>query len=296
MMYEAHEAENNDNRYTIEFPESRLILGADQQRHGIVSLQMQEISGELIREPYFGLNVYRLMSSGKLMGVARYEPFRVTSFASNRLVLEWEAQDAHPCNMVATYEAINESVLDFTLSVEALQQLESYEVSISSYFDFSWEPFAVISSWPGKNDDADMRLIKMEDHPYIKGYYFCLPRDQKAAHIRTDGRWADAATGQMIAHHVIGPCYGRPIAIMASQEGYVVQMTDPEHCLAIDVTYASPDTEDDIMKHNATYLNLFGENLQPGDKRSARIRQVLCKGEVNLSDVLDLYHEFLDSL
>ncbi len=291
-----HTPDNNDNRYTFQFPETRLILGADKQRHGIVSLRTQETSGELIREPYFGLNVYRLMSSGKLMGVARYEPFRVTSPAGNRLVLEWEPQDVHPCNMIASYEAINEFVVDFTLSVEALKPLERYEVSISSYFDFSLEPYAVISSWPGKNDDADMRLIKMEDHPYIKGHYFCLPRDQQAAHIRTDGRWADPGTGRMIAHHVIGPCYGRPIAIMASKQEYVVQMTDPDHCLAIDVTYASKDTEDNIMQHNATYQNLFGDNLQAGDKRSARIRQVLCKGEVNLSNVLNLYNEFLSSL
>jgi hypothetical protein len=37
-------------------------------------------------------------------------------------------------------------------------------------------------------------------------------------------------------------------------------MTDPDHCLAIDVTYAGKDTGDNIMQHNATSMAVLTYN------------------------------------
>lgn len=286
---------NQPLRYTYEFPDTKIIFGADQQKHGIVSLKMGDSPLEYIRDPYYGLNVYRLMSGGRLMAIARTEPFKVQESSDSSLTLDWEPTEAHPVKISVTYK-ISESIVDFTLHSETLAALTNYEISICTYFDFSLEPYAIIGRRPHSSEAADLQLLKVEDHPYIKGYYVCFPRDAYTTHIRTDGRWRNESTGQMIAHHVIGPYYGRPVAIMANEDSYVVQMADSRYCNGIDTTYSSLDQKDNIMLHNALYFNLFGEDMQPGDRRTARMRQVLCKGKVDFEKVLELYDEFLQSL
>lgn len=280
-------------RYSFSFPSTKVVLAADSQRHGIVALQTGKSPLNLIREPYYGLNVYRLMSSGQLMAIARSEPFQVTEATEQRMVLDWQSTSAHPVKLNAAYELVDETTIDFTLSAVALQPLEGYEISICTYFDFSMEPYTVIADKQPGHSEGALQLFKVEDHPYVKGYYVCFPRDARTAHMRTDGRWRDNNTGNMIAHHVIGPYYGKPIAIMANKEHYIVQMTDSTHCNGIDTTYSSDDKKDHIMLHNALYFNCFGDHFQKGERRATRIRQVLCQGEIDLSFVLRLYEEFL---
>lgn len=284
-----------DIRYTYSFPDHSVVLAADSKRHGVVAIQPEGTAVNLIREPYFGLNVYRLLNEGQLMAIARAEPFQVAERTSTLLSLDWETTTAHPVKLDVSYELKDAATIDFKLSATAQQALQSYEISISSYFDFSMEPYAVISA-KAPGTDGEQLLLKVEDHPYIKGYYVCFPRDARTAHLRTDGRWRDGRTGQMIAHHVFGPYYGLPIAIMANQDHYIVQMSEATHCNGIDTTYSSEDKKDNIMLHNALYFNLFGDSFQAGEQRTARIRQVLCQGEVNLEKILTLYDQFLASL
>lgn len=291
-----NQAEPTEIRHELNGGRTRFILGADSARHGLVSMQTADSTFNFVREPYFALNLYRLMSGGRLKAIARQEPFRIAASTAERLTLEWNETEQHPVRTTASWSLADPDTIDLDLSIEALQSLPDYEISISSYFDFALEPYTVISRWPGKTEANDLRLLKVEDHPYIKGYYVCFPRESRSAHLRTDGRWRDEKTGSMIAHHVFGPYFGRAIAIMAQPGQYIVQMTDPRHCNAIDTTYSSPDKEDSIMRHNALYFNLFGEDLQPGDRRTTRIRQVLCQGEVNLESVLALYDSFIASI
>src|SRR5690606_7904311 len=129
-------------------------------------------------------------------------------------------------------------------------------------------------------------------HPYIKGHYLYFPRDSQAAATRLDGRWMNRKTGQPIAPFVTGPCYGKPIGIMATDKLALVQMADPDTCGAIGITYSSDEENDSIRRHNAVYITLFGEDLEPGEKRQGRIRQKLIKGKVELGSVLDLYENF----
>lgn len=285
---------DKEKRYAFDFPELRLTLGADAKRHGIVSMRIggEEAERELIMEPFFALNVYRLMGAGGLIGYARSEPFRASA-AADGLHLDWQPTERHPCKMDGLYRIVDQRTVDFTLSVEALQPLERYEVSVSSYFHFMLEPYAMLAAWPGQTEDAEMRLVKMEDHPYIKGHYVCLPRDWKYARTRTDGRWFDRTRDKLIAHHVIGPAYGRPVAVMAGPGVWILQMTEPAACSAIDITYASDDDTDNIKQHNAMYFNLFGEDLSPGDRRQATVRQVLCEGEADPALILKLYRDFM---
>ena len=52
-----------------------VVLRADAKRHGLVCLRRQGSELNLVRQPYFSLNVYRFMSAGTLMAIAHDEPF-----------------------------------------------------------------------------------------------------------------------------------------------------------------------------------------------------------------------------
>ncbi|TMV47475.1 hypothetical protein FE783_20965 [Paenibacillus mesophilus] len=290
----------NDQQTAIEkkrFPyrvgDTDIILGADKEKHGLASLRRPEAGFDLVREPYFALNLYRIMFDRRLQGIARYEPIVIKSQSERGLVLEWEPTDVNPCRMEAAYEIVDESTIDLTVSIEAFKPMSKYEITVSSYFDFAMEPYAIIPKWPAKTDSADMLLHKVEDHPLIKGHYVYLPRDNEAGHTRLDGRWLNEKTGLPIAPFVTGPFYGRAVAVMGTGDLHVVQMADPAECGAVGVTYSSLEENDSIRKHNALYFTLFGGDLAPGDRRTARMRQVTVAGEAALEQTLDLYEKFM---
>jgi hypothetical protein len=278
-------------RYAYRVGNTELTLGADSGKHGLTSVKIGGQPFDLIRSPYFGLNLYRIMYGGRLRGYARTEPFRVKAEAENGITLAWQSTRANPCRLEATYTVLDEFTVELAVSLEALEYLPNYELSVSTYFDFALEPYALIPPWPGKTDNADLRLLKLEDHPLVKGHYIYFPRDSKAAATLFDGRWIDGNTGRPIAHFVSGPCYGRPIGIMASNELTAVQMADPATCSAISITYASDET-DSIRHHNAVYFTLFGCDLEPGDSKTARIRQTVLPGSPDKERILKLYSEF----
>lgn len=280
-------------RTTFHVGNAAIVLGADKEKHGLASLRRPEADFDLVREPYFALNLYRIMYDRRLHGIARYEPISVKSQNDRGLVLEWEPTDINPCRIEAVYDIVDESTIDLTVSIEAARAASKYEISVSSYFDFALEPYAVIPKWPAKTDEADMLLHKVEDHPLIKGHYVYLPRDNEGGHTRLDGRWLNEKTGLPIAPFVTGPFYGRAAAVIGSKDLNVIQLADPAECSGIGVTYSSEEENDSIRKHNALYFTLFGGDLRPGDKRTARMRQVTAAGEANLESTLGFYKAFV---
>lgn len=295
LMKQENETKLETKRIPFQFGDANIVLGADREKHGLVSYRKQGIGFDLVREPYFALNLYRIMNGGCLSGIARTEPFRIESESANKLVLHWEPTPTNPCRMEAVYEIIDAATIDLTISIEAASPLSKHELSISSYFDFTLEPYAVLPSWPAKTGDGDMVLHKVEDHPLIRGHYVFLPRDNEAGHTLLDGRWINEKTGKPIAHFVTGPFYGRPIAIMSNEDVHVVQMADPSECSAVGITYSSLNEEDSIRKHNALYFTLFGSDLQQGERRTAVMRQVVLSGKPTLERTLELYDQFMSS-
>ncbi|MFC3767405.1 hypothetical protein ACFOSW_01865 [Paenibacillus sp. GCM10012303] len=289
----AGERIEGDKRYSFRLDDTDIVLGADKGKHGLVSCRVPGIGYDLVREPYYVLNLYRIMNEGRLRAIARNEPFVVSEETASGIRLQWEPTEANPCRMEAVYTIADASTIDLSITIEAVKPLSGHELTISSYFDFLLEPYAVLPNWPGKKDDSDLHLLKVEDHPYIKGHYVYFPRDNEAAHTHLDGRWLDEKSGKPIAHFVTGPYYGRPIAVMGNEDVHVVQMADPAECGAIGITYSSPEENDSIRRHNALYFTLFGGQLQAGDRREARMRQVILSGKPSLDRLLELYKQFV---
>ncbi|MFB9756881.1 hypothetical protein ACFFNY_35390 [Paenibacillus hodogayensis] len=283
-----------EQRYTLRARDTAVVLGADRQRHGLVSLTAPGLERNVVREPYFALNLYRIMHGGRLAAIARYEPFELVYATESGLKLAWQPTEANPCRLEAEYTIVDEATVDLKLFLEAQQPLSNYELTVSSYFDFALEPYSVVPSWPGKTAEDDLLLLKLEDHPYIKGHYVYLPRDNSAAHTLLDGRWLDEKSGRPIAHFVTGPCYGVPAAVMGTESLHIVQAARPDECRAIGITYSSPDESDIIRQHNALYFTLFGGDLEPGDRRTAAIRQTLVAGPPTLASVRRVYESLTE--
>lgn len=285
--------ELGNQQYLYQFNDSEVILSGDNERHGIISMKRPEFQDEIIQsERTFLLNLYRLNSRGEFRGLARREPFIVSEASESGITLQFPPTEVNPLNMKAAYSVHNDSVIDLTVSIESEQDLADYEVFISSYMHGSFEPYTIIPTWPGKEADEDMLLYKVEDQPLLKGYYLYFPRDDKAVHNLFDGRWIDRSKNKRIIEAVAGPMYGKPIAIMANEHLSIIQMAEVNECPGTLITYSSDDQSDPIYKHHATYFSLFGNDIQAGEKRQTRIRQVIRPGKPNLQDVLKLYEQF----
>ncbi len=270
-------------------PGYSLQLDGTPKRHGIVSLTTGESHPNAVREPYFLLNIYRVLADGKLWTVARDEPFTVET-QENGMVLHWQPTDTLPVEMRATYQVQHDGSLTLELWVRAAADLARFEISVSSYFDFAYEPYGVLNL--GQQDgskQAQLALWKAEDQPFVRGHYIHLSRDDQGTLTRMDGRWNNEA-GQSIAPAVYGPNYGQPIAAMAAEfEGEtvtIVQSAQRETCDGISLTYSSENTSDNIRNHNALYFSLFGDDLRSGDERTALVRQSIVRETPNIENVM----------
>lgn len=268
-------------------------LDGDEKRHGIVSLTTGKGQPNMVRDPYFLLNIYRVLADGKLWTVARSEPF-TTDWHTNGVTLHWNPTATLPAELRASYVVEDDASVTLRFRVRAVRDLARFEISVGSYFDFSYEPYAVLSINP--QDGTHVRqpvLWKAEDQAFVRGHYIHLPRDDQGSITRMDGRWNNPETGKTIAPAVYGPEYGEPVAVMASAEHqiYVVQSTSREVCDAISITYSSDNTNDNIRNHNATYFSLFGEDLKQGDEREATIRQSILQGQPTLEKIREIMGE-----
>lgn len=266
-----------------------LTLDGTPKRHGIVSLTTAPSHPNAVREPYFLLNVYRVLADGKLWTVARDEPFTVEP-RENGQILHWQPTATLPVEMRAAYQVQDDDSLTLELWVRAAADLARFEISVSSYFDFAYEPYGVIDlDVQDGSHQKQPALWKAEDQPFVRGHYIHLSRDDQGTMTRMDGRWNNEA-GQCIAPAVYGPHYGQPAAVMAASfEGEpitIVQSAQRESCDGISLTYSSENTSDNIRNHNALYFSLFGEDLSSGDERTAVLRQSVLREVPGIENVL----------
>ncbi|HET7559356.1 MAG TPA: hypothetical protein VFK80_05300 [Limnochordia bacterium] len=266
-----------------------LELRADAQRHGITSYRL--VGGEeLIQAKLYALNAYRLLATGRLLAIARQEPF-AARLEGGRLHLEWEPTKKHPAIMRWTYGVDDQGAVDVEITVEAVRAVPGYELFTSSYFDPRLQAYLVLPKRAGRTAAEDLQLYKLDGTPFIYGNYVMAPRDYAALAMRADGRW-DGDGGIPIAPWSVGQHYGRPVAVMADADVHVVHLADTLACASVNASYDDPDPTDGIAHHHALYFGLFSENLPAGAVRRARLRQVVRRGSPQLGEIVGLYERF----
>ena len=86
------------DHYRVDTPAMSLVLHADPKLHGITSMHVSGDGRELVHERLFLLNVYRLLCTGRLMAIARDEPFG-TALEDGTLWIRWRPTEAHPVRL-----------------------------------------------------------------------------------------------------------------------------------------------------------------------------------------------------
>ena len=146
-----------------------LELRADQEMQGVTSLRMAGSKQELVQRPppLFLLNAYRLFATGRLLAIARTEPFD-SSVEDGRLCLRWKPTTQHPVRLEMTYEVMAPATVDVTLTAIAEQDITGYEVFTSSYFDYTLEPSIVVPLRAGQTEFDELRLLKLKGNPFVR--------------------------------------------------------------------------------------------------------------------------------
>jgi hypothetical protein len=70
-------------------------------------------------------------------------------------------------------------------------------------------------------------------------------------------------------------------------------MANPRHVFAISARYHATNDADRLTPYSAFDFSLFGDDLLPGDERTAQVRLVLTTLDQEMSQPLKLYEDFL---
>ena len=89
--------------------------------------------------------------------------------------------------------------------------------------------------------------------------------------------------------------YAHPLAFMTDPEKKlaVVLMMRTESCSAISARYFSEHDEERATTYSAFDFLVFGDDLLPGDVRTADVRLVLTPLDADMSQPLKLHEKFL---
>lgn len=216
---------------------------------------------------YLG-HVYRLLADGRYLMTAREQPHE-GRIEPDRAVARWAPLEVHPAAIEAVWQVSGERTLDFTITVACEAPLARYELYLSHYFAAAWRPYIYLrpADFLGSTEPI---LWPCEVNEFIRGVYLAFPRDREAILTLFDGRWH----GDHPVPFAVGRCHHAPLAIYASplDRLAVVVTARRTECFCVYTTYDSPDARDNILHHNSLYFGMFGEDLGPGDERTAHLR------------------------
>ncbi len=277
----------------------RGVIRLDGAYHGVTELVDQATGRQVIYPGLSALNLYRLMSVNRVMGVPRHMN-RTTKSAVNWVEVTWPPTDTHlgevtsrhQGQITARYEISAPRAIDLTITVESQGTYAGYELFLSNYFDKSLTPYVYLRPVHGsKQANRDLvQPIVPTVNDVFRGTLLVFPRDVHAARLGLDGRW-DLTDIQLCPVRHYADC----LAVLADSErklGFVL-MSHPRDCFALSTRYHAERDEDRLTPYSAFDLSLFGNDLSPGNRRVVKVRLALTELDEKMSQPLELYRAFV---
>ncbi len=286
--------ESAENVFRFQTEEIQGSIRLDGAYHGVTRLVDRRTGKQVIDPRYSALNLFKLMSVNQAMGMPRTMDRKV--HASSRWVeVKWPATEGHHGEITARYEVRDPNAIDLAVTVRSAGAYPGYEVFTSSYFDKGLRPHVYLQPTgrgPG-GGEADLVLPRVND--VFRGTVLVFPRDWHAARRCVDGRWNRDERGTPIVQMCPVRRYAYCLAFMADPENRlgVVLMSDPRQCYAVSTRYHADDEKQRLTDYSAFDLSLFGDDLLPGDQRTARVRLAVVALDSQGSQPVKLYREFL---
>jgi len=263
--------------------------------HGVNRFSLKQTGRQVIDPRYSALNLFKLMARNQYMGMPRSTE-RTVKMASDAVEVTWSPTQQHKAEITARYEVSGPASVDLTVTVHSEGTYPAYEIFIPSYFDKSLRPYLYLKQARNPKKPPDLVVPMVND--LYRGTLLVFPRDIHAARVSMDGRWdrnefnADIAPVTPVRH------YGYCFAFLADADKTfaVVVMADPRDCYAISARYHADEPKDRMTSYSAVDFCMFGENLLPGQQRSARLRLALTPLDKEMSQPLQLYRDFIASI
>ena len=288
-------AANPEGGYDFKTKEMTGTIVPTGEYFGVTRLIDPRSGRQLIDPRYAALNLFKLMAANQFMGEPRaMERTIETASNGNGLEITWPPTDRHQAEVTARYEVNEPDSVDLTVTVRAVGVYPAYEIFASSYFDSELKPHVLLQPARGRNREPDLVVPTVND--IFRLMLPVFPRDAHAARLCLDGRWDRSESQAKVVKTVPARRYGRCLVYFSDpgETFAVVLMSRPADCFAISTRYHAEKKEDRMTSYSAADFSLFGENLLPGDTRTARLRIALVALEGDQSQPLDAYRKFLE--
>lgn len=282
-----------NNRYDFETEQMQGSIRLDAAYHGVTRLVDKRTGRQLIDPRYSALNLFKLQAVSQFMGQPR-EMKRTMTVLPTALEIKWPATDAHQAEITARYEVIDPNAVELTVTVRARGTYPGYEVFLPNYFDKTLRPHVYLK--PARGPSApEPELVVPAVNDVFRNMLLVFPRDVHAARRCLDGRWDRSEFKTPTVPVCPVRRYAHCLAFQADPDRQVaaVLMAHPRHCYGISTRYHADSDADRLTTYSAFDFSLFGDDLLPGDERSAKVRLALTALDRELSQPLKLYQAFL---
>jgi len=273
------------NSFDFETEQMQGTIRLDGAYHGVTRLVDKRTGRQVIDPRYSALNLFRLMSVNRVMGLPRQMDRTITTEPYS-VRITWPATETHAGEISARYEVVSQNALDVTVAVKSQGTYAGYELFLSNYFDKALRPHVHLQTLRG--DTRSLVVPTVND--VFRGTLLVFPRDAHAARRGLDGRWEPNVIQLCPVRH-----YLHCMAYFTDPDDRlaVVLMSRPRDCFAISTRYHADADADRLTDYSALDLSLFGDDLLPGQERAVTVRIALTAPGDNDSQPLQLYREFL---
>lgn len=287
--------------FDFETEQMQGTIRADGAYHGVASLVDRRTGRQLIHPSLAALNLYRLTSVNQVLGIPRSME-RTVHAAPDSVEVKWAAADApkdeatarrQVGEITARYEVFEPNVIEVTVTVRSQRTFPGFEVFMPSYLAKAMQPHIYLQPRGfGRGDTVrEPDLVVPTVNDVFRGTLLAFPRDDHAARRCLDGRWDRLSEIQVCPVRYYAHC----LAFLADRENRtaVALMAHPRHCFAISARYHADNEADRLTPYSAFDFSLFGDDLLPGDERTAKVRLVLTPLDPELSQPRKLYEAFI---
>jgi hypothetical protein len=226
------------------------------------------------------LSFYRVFTTNKRHWTAGWDwPSTSALLPDGAVRIIWPALKERPFELSVVYRWRDAQTLDVATTVRAVQDLDSFEVFLASYFEESFpSPYVYVRA----NPQADGKPGFMLAHRSY-GDWLMFPRDDAVVALIRDGRWTQEPhpVNWAVMSHLAAPvCVRRG----GDTDLTMILMAPPADCFAIGTPYEGEG-------HFSLYLSLFGRDIKVDDTAVARTRLVVT-GASSDAQVLALYERY----
>lgn len=262
--------------------------------HGVARLVDKRSGKQVNDDRYSVLNLFKLMAVNLGMGTPR-STARAVQATDTAVEIVWPATEQHQGVITARYEVSGPDTIDLHISLRVQGTYAGYELLVPNYFDVAMIPHVSLRRGAVGDQPPGEDLVVPGLSEVYRGCSLVFPRDAHAARRPLDGRWDRSEFQAPVAPFFPQRHYARPVAFLTDPEkrhAVVLMMRRPA-CSAISSRYYTPRVEDRVTSYSAVDFLVFGDDLVPGDVRTAQVRLVLTPLDEAMAQPAAVYEKFL---